>query len=165
MRFGGIRFATPPPRRDRRTLLDVEYRHTQVSRRPVVVVVALLILAAVLTMESLGPVLLIGSLVAIPMLFVFTWLTVVVGAEEVSAAFGRGWPRRAIRHAEIVSVASVRNTWWHGWGIRYISGGSMYNVAGLDAVELVLESGKKFRIGTDQPDELRSAINVRLGIG
>ena len=146
-------------------LLDVEYRHTQVSRRPVVVVVALLILAAVLTMESLVPVLLIGSLVAIPLLFVFTRLTVVVGAEEVSAAFGWGWPRRTIRHAEIVSVASVLNTWWHGWGIRYISGGSMYNVAGLDAVELVLASGKKFRIGTDQPDELRSAINVRLGIG
>jgi hypothetical protein len=41
----------------------------------------------------------------------------------------------------------------------------MYNVAGLDAVELVLASGKKFRIGTDQPDELRSAINLRLGIG
>ena len=104
MRFGGIQFATPPLRRDRPTLLDVEYRHTQVSRRPVVVVVALLILAAVLTMESLVPVLLIGSLVAIPLLFVFTRLTVVVGAEEVSAAFGWGWPRRTIRHAEIVSV-------------------------------------------------------------
>ena len=129
------------------------------------VIVALLILAAVFTMESLDPVLLIGSLVAIPMLFVFTRLTVVVGADEVSAAFGRGWPRRAICHTEIVSATSVRNTSWQGWGIRYISGGSMYNVAGLDAVELVLASGKKFRIGTDQPDELRSAINVRLGIG
>jgi len=39
----------------------------------------------------------------------------------------------------------------------------MYNVAGLEAVELVLASGKKFRIGTDQPAELANAINVRLG--
>ena len=30
----------------------------------------------------------------------------------------------------------VRNKWWHGWGVRWVPGGSMYNVWGLDAVEL-----------------------------
>ena len=56
---------------------------------------------------------------------------------------------RTNRHADIVSATPVQNSWWHGWGIRFISGGSMYNVAGLEAVELLLASGKKFRIGTD----------------
>jgi len=39
-----------------------------------------------------------------------------------------------------------------------ISGGWMYNVWGLDAVELNLTSGKVFRIGTDEPAELLAAV-------
>lgn len=34
----------------------------------------------------------------------------------------------------------------------------MYNVAGYDAVELELRSGRVFRIGTDEPDALLAAI-------
>lgn len=145
----------------------MEYRHTQISRRPFVIIgaiaVGLLILAIVFSPESLLVAVAIGALVAIPTLLVFTRLTVVVGADDVSAAFGWGWPKRTIRHADIVSATPVQNSWWHGWGIRFISGGSMYNVAGLEAVELTLVSGKKFRIGSDQPTELANAINVRLG--
>jgi hypothetical protein len=37
----------------------------------------------------------------------------------------------------------------HGW---------LYNVSGLDAVEIQLCSGKKFRIGTDQSSELTSIL-------
>lgn len=137
------------------------------SRRPIAIIAAiavtLIILAVIFPGASLVPALVIAAFVAIPMLFIFTRLTTTVGANDVSAAFGRGWPKRTIRHADIVSATPVRNTWWHGWGIRFISGGSMYNVAGYDAVELVLATGKKFRIGTDQPAELTDAINVRLG--
>ena len=139
----------------------------QVSRRPLVIIVAiavaLVLLAAIFPGASLIPALVIAAVIVIPVMFTFTRLTVTVGADEVRAAFGRGWPKRTIRHADIVSATPVQNSWWHGWGIRFISGGSMYNVAGLEAVELVLASGKKFRIGTDQPAELANAINVRLG--
>ncbi|MGE5210252.1 MAG: hypothetical protein ACM3MM_03260, partial [Acidobacteriota bacterium] len=45
-------------------------------------------------------------------------LTVVVDARAVTASFGWGWPRRAIDRSDIESAARVRNSWWHGWGIR-----------------------------------------------
>jgi hypothetical protein len=85
-------------------------------------------------------------------------LTVVVDDRTVTASFGWGWPRRTIDRAEIESAAHVRNSWWHGWGIRKVSRGWMYNNAGRDAVELSLRSGRTFRIGTDQPVELLAAI-------
>ena len=85
-------------------------------------------------------------------------LTVVVDARTVTASFGWGWPRRTIDRAEIESAARVRNSWWHGWGIRKVSRGWMYNNAGRDAIELSLRSGRVFRIGTDQPAELLAAI-------
>jgi len=85
-------------------------------------------------------------------------LTVVVDARAVTASFGWGWPSRTIDRAEIESAAQVRNSWWHGWGIRKVSRGWMYNNAGRDAVELSLRSGRVFRIGTDQPVELLAAI-------
>ncbi len=65
---------------------------------------------------------------------------------------------RRIEVGEIVAAARVRNSWWHGWGIRKVSRGWMYNNAGRDAIELTLRSGKVFRIGTDQPDELLAAL-------
>jgi len=85
-------------------------------------------------------------------------LTVVVDARSVTASFGWGWPRRTIGRAEIETAVHVRNSWWHGWGIRKVSRGWMYNNAGREAVELSLRSGKVFRIGTDQPVELLAAI-------
>lgn len=85
-------------------------------------------------------------------------LTVAVDDRTVTASFGWGWPRRTIERAEIESAVPVRNSWWHGWGIRKVSRGWMYNNAGRDAVELSLRSGRAFRIGTDQPDELLAAI-------
>ena len=86
-------------------------------------------------------------------------LTVVVDARAVTAVFGWGWPSRTIDRAEIESAVRVRNSWWHGWGIRKVSRGWMYNIAGRDAIQLSLRSGKVFRIGTDQPDDLLAAIS------
>ena len=45
--------------------------------------------------------------------------------------------------------------------MRKIRNGWMYNVWGLDAVQLELQSGKSFRIGTDDPDGLVAALNDR----
>lgn len=85
-------------------------------------------------------------------------LTVVVDGESVTATFGWGWPRRRIALDEIDGIQAVRNSWWHGWGIRKVSRGWMFNNAGRDAVELRLRSGKVFRVGTDQPAELLAAL-------
>jgi hypothetical protein len=56
----------------------------------------------------------------------------------------------------------VRNKWWYGWGIRLTPHGWLFNVGGLDAVELELASGRKFRIGTDEPQGLLNAIRTAM---
>ena len=88
----------------------------------------------------------------------FSRMNVTVTAETVTVAFGRGWPRRTIYRSAVVSHAQVRNRWWYGWGLRWLPGGMLWNVWGLDAVELVLDNGRRFRIGTDDPEGLSSAL-------
>lgn len=91
---------------------------------------------------------------------VFGRLDVEVDDRSVTAAFGWGWPRRRVALADIESATPVRNRWYHGWGIRKVAGGWMFNVAGLDSVELGLRSGGVFRIGSDEPDVLAAAIDA-----
>jgi hypothetical protein len=52
----------------------------------------------------------------------------------------------------------VRNHWWNGFGIRMTTGFRLYNVSGLDAVELRLRSNETRRIGTDDPQGLAAAL-------
>ena len=56
------------------------------------------------------------------------------------------------------TATAVHNEWWRGWGIRHVPRGWMYNIAGRDSVELELQSGNVFRIGTDDPDGLLAAL-------
>lgn len=65
-------------------------------------------------------------------------------------AFGVGPVRRRISLAEIEGCRRVRNSWW--WGIRLTPRGWLWNVSGLDAVELMCGGGKHFPSGTDEPD-------------
>jgi hypothetical protein len=95
-------------------------------------------------------------------MILFASLTVVVDSESVKIAFGPGLISRSVRLDAIESCRTVRNRWWYGWGIRWIPGGLLYNVSGLDAVELRLVNGKKRRIGTDQPQDLEKSINEKL---
>jgi hypothetical protein len=59
---------------------------------------------------------------------------------------------------KIQSVTVARNKWWNGFGIRVAPGFALYNVSGLDAVELKLKSGEIRRIGTDDPEGLAAAL-------
>jgi hypothetical protein len=54
----------------------------------------------------------------------------------------------------------VRNHWWNGFGIRVAAGFRLYNVSGLDAVELRLKSGEVRRIGTDDPQGARGSAEI-----
>jgi hypothetical protein len=78
----------------------------------------------------------------------------------VRLAFGLGFPRKTIARADITSHEVVRNSWLLGFGIRWIKGGQMWNVWGLDAVDLALANGKTFRIGTDEPEKLDAALRA-----
>jgi len=94
----------------------------------------------------------------IALTFWFSRLDVTVATTEIKVSFGFGKPHRVIPLAEVAEARRVRNNWIQGWGVRKISNGWMYNVWGLDAVELEMTSGDVFRIGTDEPDKLHTAI-------
>ena len=88
----------------------------------------------------------------------FSRLTVAVTAGTISLKWRLGWPNKTIDRLTIAEAAPRRNAWWVGFGIRKVSHGWMWNVWGLDAVNLVLNDGRHFRIGTDDPEGLTTAL-------
>lgn len=92
----------------------------------------------------------------------FGSLKVEVDSKELRFAFGLGWPRWTYKIEDIESVEAVRNRWFFGWGIRFTKYGRLYNVSGLEAVQVRLKDGKQFRVGTNEPKELVRALERRL---
>lgn len=84
-------------------------------------------------------------------------LTVVVDEEALRFSFGPGVWERRIPLDDVQRVAPVRNSPLYGWGIHYTPHGWLYNVSGLDAVELQ-SSTETLRLGTDEPTQLVQAL-------
>ena len=93
----------------------------------------------------------------------FSSLTVEVNGKELRWYFGPGLWTYRLPIDEIDTVAIVRNQWWNGFGIRMRPGFRLYNVSGLDAVELRLKSGDIRRIGTDDTQGLSAALRLQAG--
>ena len=108
--------------------------------------------------EAIGPIIAVVILLVIDTLF--RSLTVTIDPKNISLAFGRGTIQKRFRIIEIETASTVRNRWWYGLGIRKIRGGWLYCVSGLDAVELIMRDGRRFRIGTDEPGKLLEAIEA-----
>ena len=83
-----------------------------------------------------------------------------VNESKITIAFGIGLVRKSIDLSNVQSVESVRNKWYYGWGIRVIPNGWMYNIAGLQAVEIMRkDKNSVFRIGSKHPEVLRKVIS------
>ncbi|MBI3693336.1 MAG: hypothetical protein HY238_00640 [Acidobacteria bacterium] len=72
-------------------------------------------------------------------------------------------PLRNIRSCRAVTYSPIRE--YGGWGIRRGRRGWAYNVSGDRGVELELDGGKFFLVGTQRPEELVGAIEKRRAIG
>lgn len=92
----------------------------------------------------------------------FANLTVIVNNKFIEIGFGIGLIKKKFIIEDIKSCTIVKNHWWNGWGIRKIRKGWLFNVSGLDAVELVMKNGQVYRIGTDDPEELSKSIQKEL---
>src|ERR1700726_3742353 len=90
----------------------------------------------------------------------FSSLTVEVNDNELRWYFGPGLWTYRLPLNEIKDVAVVRNHWWSGFGIRMARGFRLYNVSGLDAVELRVGPDDVRRIGTDDPQGLSDALKA-----
>ena len=142
------------------------YEHHQVGKLRalcilylLVIVVTLWLLGSDMPVIGIVSTLIGGGAVAIVTLS-FSRLAVIVDTDMVRLAFGLGFPRKTIARADITRHEVVRNSWLLGFGIRWIKGGQMWNVWGLDAVDLALANGKTFRIGTDEPEKLDAALRA-----
>lgn len=144
--------------------MDV-YQHTQRSKILFIIIIFVLLFMLFLMYRFgfnwIGAVVFLLMIIA---LYLFNSLVVRVSADKIYIAFGSGLIRKNIQISTITSAEKVRNKWYYGFGIRLIPGGQMYNVAGLDAVELKLTNGRVFRIGTDEPDKLLAVIHSQMGV-
>ena len=148
-------------------LHQVRYRHTQRGDLLLLIIggaiAAILIIggAAFAGPDPIVFAIVIPVLVALAVvLLLFSSLTVVVDDEFLRIAFGPGfvhhaWPLEGIR-----SWRAVRNPWWYGWGIHLTPRGWLYNVSGLEAVEVVFSDGRRRRIGTDDTAGLMTALEA-----
>jgi len=89
----------------------------------------------------------------------FGGLITKVGSGSLDLAFGIGVISKSIPLEHIESAEAVRNRWWYGFGIRLTPHGWMWNMNGLSAVELTYKTGKKFRVGTTDPEGLLAALS------
>jgi len=96
-------------------------------------------------------------------LVLFHSLSVRVSENDIVLTFGVGLIGKSFVVSDIQSAAIVRNRWYYGWGIKRIPGGWVYNVSGFDAVEIQLNDGRNYRIGTDEPEKLHAAIESVIG--
>jgi len=139
------------------------YEHTQVGYLIIAAMAAVMVLIGVVLANSGINWIAIGVLVFIAVaLVLFSSLTVVIWEEELEARFGPGPIRKRFKLNEIESCQVVKNHWYYGWGIRLTPHGVLFNVSGFHAVEIKLRTGKKFRIGTDVPQELEGAIRQAI---
>jgi hypothetical protein len=95
-------------------------------------------------------------------LALFHALTVEIRHGQLRIRFGIGLIRKTIPVKDIEQVEAVRNRWWYGWGIRLTPHGWLFNVSGLEAVQVNLRNGRSYRIGTDEPEKLRAAIEEAM---
>jgi hypothetical protein len=89
---------------------------------------------------------------------VFSSLTTRVADGRLAWHFGLGLTRKAVPLTEVVSAIPARTTWVDGWGIHLTGRGWLYNVAGRQAVLVTMRDGRRFMLGTDEPDALLQAI-------
>ncbi len=146
------------------------YKHTQIGYLILVVTLAMLVLFAWMYITaSAEPVSadsgnnLAVTATMIIILFVlasFSSLQVIIDEKYLHIKFGYGIYQKKFSLNDILSAKTVKNHWRYGRGIRGCFWPKMwiYNVSGLDAVEIKLKNGKTYRIGTDQPRKLEQTI-------
>jgi hypothetical protein len=94
---------------------------------------------------------------------IFSTLTITVDNERLAWHYGAGLFRKSVPLSEIVAAEPTTTVRLEGWGIHLTTRGWLYNVAGRRAVLVSLRGGKRFMLGTDEPDALVQALRGARG--
>ncbi|MBI4138054.1 MAG: hypothetical protein HY482_00470 [Candidatus Wildermuthbacteria bacterium] len=148
----------------------ITYKHTQIGYLMLVITLVVLVFFAwiQITARAETPSYdsganFAGTFIMAPILFIlasFSTLTVSIHEQFLKICFGWGIFCKKFSLTDIATVRKVKNHWYYGWGIRLRFWPKMwiFNVSGFDAVELTMQNGRIYRIGTDEPEKLEAAI-------
>lgn len=126
------------------------------------IVALMFFLAALYVFLAMYLIVLIALAIFAVLVLLFHTLLVEVDRDALRLTYGVGIIRKSFHMNALRDAYAVRNKWWYGLGIRLTPHGWLYNVSGLDAVEIVRISGKKFRVGTDEPQALVAALKAAM---
>ncbi len=144
--------------------MEVRYQRTQIGYLVLTMIaVASLVLGVTMALSDFSWTrffTLIALVICIPL---FGTLSVAIVDHVLTIRFGVGLFRKTLLLDDVVAWREVENPWAYGWGIRLTPHGWLWNVSGYDAVELQLKNGSKFRIGTDEPQRLKNAVDAAVG--
>jgi len=140
-----------------------KYKHTQTGYVIVISLAIAMILGSYFTkineLESVAYTIFIVLLICLAL---FYSLTVTITENFLKIRFGIGVIGKQFPLNEISSCQVVKNPWYYGWGIHFTPHGSLYNVSGFYAIEITTKTGKKYRIGTDDPEGLENILKQSL---
>ncbi|NOT74280.1 MAG: hypothetical protein HOP08_05075 [Cyclobacteriaceae bacterium] len=112
--------------------------------------------------SSLGSMITISSIFIVVGIFFYRMKTV-VDQKRITVSFGVGIIRKSIAMSRIKSIREVKNSWFSGWGIRFLVNGMLYNITGFKAVEISFYDTNRFvRIGTKDPALLKNEIEMKM---
>ena len=141
--------------------MNAQYRHSQPGYLSIVISFILIAVGAVVYICGIQlPGMLLGAIALVVLVFSYK-LTVEIKDCVFRFWFGPGLFWKTIPLEQIAYCEPFKGV-FAGWGIRFVWNGWLYNVSGLKAVTIVLKSGKKLHVGTDEPVQLIEAINSVL---
>ncbi|MCF2856283.1 hypothetical protein L1286_02285 [Pseudoalteromonas sp. SMS1] len=96
--------------------------------------------------------------------FAFYGLTIKVDStdKKLSWWFGPGLAKKTLNFDDIDEVKAVTNSFRHGIGMRISHDGWVYSVSGFKAVEVSMNDGTKYRLGTADQQGLLEALQVKV---
>jgi len=100
------------------------------------------------------------SVLMLVCLLTFYRIVIEVDENYITFKLGIGLFKKTYQINDLTSCSSVRCSFISGFGIRKIANGWLYNVSGLDAIELKFNDRKDIiRIGTNKSDEIASLVS------
>lgn len=146
--------------------MNERYKHTQLGTY--IIITSILALVFIIVLLGMKDALTFRYtvyflIIELILLLLFPTLTVIIEEKNLIVKFGIGIINKKFNLDDIESCKTVKNPWYYFWGIKIIPNGWLYSISGFLAVELKLKTGKIFRIGTNEPQELEKAINMALG--
>jgi hypothetical protein len=145
--------------------MNRQYQHTQIGYLIIAFfAITLLLLSLLMAIYGFNWIGFAVMIICVLCLMLFVTLTIWVDSDFIEIRFGIGIIRKKFPLKDIATYHLVKNPWYYGWGVHITPNGWLYNVSGSSALEITMKSGKKYRIGTDVPNELEQSIRQTVGV-